>query len=169
MQLITLQPGQNRISDALPGRDGVITEAWRSGANGSGYYMFLVTINNKAVGVKAGSAFQDVIRDNPHDISDAIESVRFARGSLDGRNPLLLITATRNIDADEGLGDPATVYYDVYQLVSNGEAGTTGIYFAPVSEMASENKFCNSDLAMTKKFGFPLPDPYEGRNQDDGC
>jgi hypothetical protein len=168
IELIPLKPGANSQENLLPGRDGAIVQGWRP--NGPhGYNVYMTLLDGKVVGIKSHDHFLDTMRDYPHDGGDAISSVRFARAKMDGQSVTLIITATRNLEAGQKPIDAATVYYDIYQLVSNGEIGTTGDYFAPLSETPSEKKYCNSDLALTKKFGFPLPAPYEGRNQDDGC
>ena len=169
-KLLTLQPGVNEIPHLVSdGRDGVIIKTWRTNGNAHGYNLFLVMVEGKVVGVSTDHGFDDVIKDDPHTIEDAIRSIRFARGNVGSQKAVLLITATRDIKPDASPADPATVVFDIYQLAANGNLGTTGDFFERISESHSDKKYCNSDLALSQKFGFPLPDPYEGQNQVDGC
>jgi len=169
-QVIPLQEGVNEIPHLVPdGRNGKIIKTWRNNGNAYGYDLFLVTLEDKVVGVDTDNGFKDVIRDEPHTRQDAIKSVRFAWGKLGDEKLMLLITATRKIEPGYGLSDPGTVVFDVYRLVSNGPLGTTGDYFMRINEFSSEQKYCNSDMALNQNLGLPLPEPYEGRGQPDGC
>ena len=151
------------------GRDGKIIKAWRENGNAQAYNLFLVTADGKVVGVATDRGFADNIRDEPHTGKDAVESIRFAWGRVGGEKAFLLITATRIIAPDYGPGDPSQVIFDIYQLTGNGDLGKTGDFFMRIHEFNADKKYCNSDLALTKNLGLPLPQPFEGPNQDDGC
>ena len=169
IQVIPLKFGVNDISRlTLDGRDGQIIKAWRNDANGSGFAIYLVMVDGKSVGVGADK-FQDFVTDQPYTPEHTVKSVRFARGKVSGQPELLLITARRDFKPDATFADPAIVMFDIYHVMPNGAAGTTGDYFTPISEFPSKKKFCNSDLALAQDMGLPLPDPYEGLNKDDGC
>jgi hypothetical protein len=172
IQIIPLQRGINEIPHMTPdGRDGKIVMLRREDGDALGYYMFMVLIDGKDIGVATDSGFEDITRDQPHNISDAVKSVRFAWGNVAGEKQMLLITAKRRLRPQDAPPDPAQAAIDIYQLVSNGPIGTTGDYFTRISETVTDedHKYCNSDLVLNQKLGLPLPFPFQGPNQHDGC
>src|SRR5262245_18322921 len=97
IELIPLHPGVNQIPDLLRGRDGVIVEGWRNTCNAPGYDVYMTLLGDKTGGISDKAKFRDVINDSPHTFEDAVKSVRFARGKLDGHSVTLMITATPNL------------------------------------------------------------------------
>jgi hypothetical protein len=170
LQVISLQDGITDVPHLAPdGRDGEILKTWRTNGDARGYDLFLVMLDKKVIGVATDNGFQDTVTDAPRTHLDAVKSVRFAWGKVAGEKHALLITATRTIESGYGPTDPATTVFDIYQIMPNGPLGTTGDYFARISEFSSKQKYCNSDIALSQNLGLPLPDPYEGRGLPDGC
>ena len=167
---IHLHPGINKIVKFTPdGRGAIIVRAWRENGDAHGYNLFLVMIDNAVVGVYTEKQFEDVVRDDPHTFEDVVRSVRFARGKISGVQTTFLITATRTTSFPISLATPGYVVFDFYQLVHAPQLGTTEDFFRLVSQFSSKKKYCNSDLALFKEIGLPLPATYEGLNKIDGC
>lgn len=178
---IKLAAGVNRIPKFAPdGRDGLIVLGWRDNGNAHGYDLHVVMLPTKpgasdwnVVGIfpKGFDApIEDTIRDDPHLGEDVVSAVRFARGTLDGKPATLLVTATRELDADVGIPGPSLTSFDVYRLTrSDGGIGSTADFFERVSHVRSTTKFCNAQMALFNRFGLALPASYAGPKTADGC
>ena len=169
LAVIPLQQGVNTVERfSSDGRQAIIAKGWRDNGNAHGYNFFLVlmptavgradwNVVDKVVPDKWHSS--DFIRDDPHMDEDFISSVRFARGKVNGVAATLLITATRQILPDKGIPEPSIVVFEVYRLEANveGDVGTTRDFFKRVLNWKSDKKYSNSDLALQKELGLPLP------------
>ena len=133
---IRLTAGPNRVEHfATDGRPAIITLGWRDNGNAHGYDLYLVLMRPKGssvwnvVGFETDDAFVDTFRDDPHTGDDFVSAVRFASGSLDGKQAELMLVATREI-GEEGIPAPSPVSYEVYQLIENdqGVGGTTDLF-----------------------------------------
>jgi hypothetical protein len=181
LSVIPIRDGMNQIDDlAGDGRRGTIIEAWRDNGNAHGYSVFLIALESQpgrgdwnvvAVQRKPNERERDVVTDDPHTVEDAVSSVRFARGLVGGKPATLLIIGTRELAPSFNLGDPGPVDIEFYRLVQNENVlfGLPPDYFDFVETIRSATPYCNSDLALSKEIGLPLPEPYTGPNRDDGC
>src|SRR4051812_30751716 len=180
IQVLQLHRGMNVVHGFMPdGHDGAILQAWRDNGNAHGYTKFVVMVpanmsDGKSwniVGFDTGvNGLEDSINDVPHTGEDNVRSVRFARGTIDGTAASLLLIA----DRDLGQGsyyDPAPTRISIYKLAeaSREGAGTTPFVFRLVRATHSKTLFCNSDLALNKELGVPLPEHYGAPNKIDGC
>ena len=60
--------------------------------------------------------------------------------------------------------------YEIYSLQRTTETvGETADVFKRVLVRRSAKQYCNSDLALAKEFGLPLPNDYQGQSTTDGC
>jgi hypothetical protein len=179
LSVIPIQSGVNQIDDfAGDGRRAMIVEGWRDNGNAHGGDLFLVMLQSPSdhgnwnvvtVQRKPDELEREVVYDSPHTFEDAVSSVRFARGLVDGKPATLLIVATRDLAKAASLTDPAPVDIEFYRLVRNDLPGWPPDYFDLIETIRSAGPYCNSDLALTKEIGLPLPEPYAGPNQADGC
>jgi hypothetical protein len=182
IQVIPMHPGVNIIPKFVPdGRDAEILQAWRDNGNAHGYTTFVVMIPQKAkyesawniVGVADSGpqwSFKDAVYDTPHTGEDYVRSVRFARGLVDGKAASLLIIAERDPPNVQPIPDPAPTKISIYKMIASDEGvGTTPYYFTLVRETTSKALYCNSELALNKELGLPLPADYDGPNRTNGC
>jgi hypothetical protein len=166
LAVIPLQLGVNTVERfASDGRPAIIAKGWRENGNAHSYNYFLVLMptavgkadwNVVAKFVPDNWHSSDFIRDAPHADEDYVSSVRFARGKIDGVAATLLITATRQIGV-KPIPQPAIVVFEVYRLEANHEIGTTLDIFKRVLKWESDKKYSNSDLALQKELGLPVP------------
>jgi len=183
LSVIHLSAGANHIEHfAADGRPAIITLGWRDNGNAHGYDLFLVLMpaSDKSdwnvVGLQTDDAFDaeaelfaDTVNDAPHMGDDFVRAIRFVRGKLDGRPATLLLTATRDF-GDPGISSPSLVTYGIYELVPRKDpVGTTADFFQQIQTYRSLMKFCNAELALSKRFDIPLRTEYEGPNTIDGC
>ncbi|HTO83982.1 MAG TPA: hypothetical protein VMQ73_17215 [Methylomirabilota bacterium] len=171
----------NEIDDfAGDGRPAIIVGGWRDNGNAHGGDLFLVMLQSPSgrgkwnvvtVQRKPDELEREVVYDSPHTVEDAVSSVRFAHGLVDGKPATLLIVATRDLGNATSSIDPVPVDIEFYRLVrrEDGLFGWPPDYFDLVETVRSATPYCNSDLALSKEIGLPLPEPYAGPNRDDGC
>jgi hypothetical protein len=165
LAVIPLHLGVNTVERfASDDRPAIIAMGWRENWNAHSYNFFLVLMPS-AIGkadwnvvdiVPDDTHMRDFIRDYPHTEDDFVSSVRFARGKVNGVAATLLITATRQIKGMP-IPDPAIVVFEVYRLEANSEIGTTRDIFKRVLKWQSDKKYSNSDLALQKELGLPVP------------
>jgi hypothetical protein len=94
----------------------------------------------------------------------------FTRGSLDGERATLLIAETRAVPDSGSLADRSAVTNEIYSLQRATEpVGETADVFKRVLVRLSAKQYCNSDMALSKEFGLPLPNDYRGPSTADGC
>jgi len=179
LSVIPIRDGMNQIGDfSGDGRRTMIIEGWRDNGNAHGYHVFLVMLESEpgrgdwnvvTVQRKPTEHERDIVNDDPHTAEDAVCSVRFARGLVHEKPATLLIIATRQLAPSVSLADPAPVDIEFYRLVQNDLPGWPPDHFDLLETIRPRTPYCNSDLALTKEIGLPLPDPYVGPNRDDGC
>jgi len=185
LTVIPLKSGLNYIDDfATDGRRGLIVVGWRDNGDAWGYHVYLVMLKLAAETdawevVTAGTGQQpggdgvpqvDIIRDTPHTVEDAIASVRFAHGRVDGQPATLLIIARREVLTAPSVGSATPVAFDIFRLIPNGgDVGRPSHYFARIDTLRTAKRYCNADLALNKELHLPLPQPYVGPNLEDGC
>jgi hypothetical protein len=173
---IPLQTGGNRVPQfSSDGRDANIMLAWHADNRRNGYDIFLVTMPNRhgnwrTVGLldDASSSHSATITDDPNRGDDALRSVRFARGKIDGQNATLLLVTTR---LNKGEATPSEATYEVYRLVQIEDRDV----FERVSRRMLPGSYCNADMALSIASGLSLRSSYRGpRDADnnftaDGC
>jgi hypothetical protein len=120
------------------------------------------------VGFDNDRDFVDAFADAPHLGEDFVRAVRFATGTLDGKAATLALIATRDI-TDAGIPAPSLVTYEIYRLTENHGGPGTADQFRLIDTSRSGTTFCNAELALSKRFGIPLPADYSGPNLTDGC
>jgi hypothetical protein len=159
--------GLTSISNAEgDGRDAQVFTAWRDNGNAWGYHVYIVTMPERSSNGVARTPWNVVgidgeptIRDSPHTGEDAIISVRFARGTLDGKSATLLITAERR--GWTTVPDPAVTLIRVYTLRNSHDrgdfVGTTPDAFEPVISFTTTQLYVDADSALKAELGLPLP------------
>jgi hypothetical protein len=176
---LLLQHGVTFIPNfAGDGRKGVITLGWRDNGNALGFDQFTVMMPTRRhrqdwsiVGLQRDdqtAVFENFIRDDPHTGDDAVTSIRFVRGSFQGRSSILLVVADRHWEST--IREPATTTIEVYALKrSNGDVGETNDYYARIASETAGTRYCNADMALHVELGFPLPVYYQGGDAPNGC
>lgn len=159
---LPLEKGVNRIAPATASGGVVdIVLDWRDEGDGRGHDVFTVTEPGAPDPAKAFT-----IADDLHDGDDALTSVRFARGDVDGQPAILLLTANRALPAAKVV--PTATVFAVYRLVP-GEPGLgSPPEFQLLERRALEDRFCNADRALTAASGLPLRRSYRGPRDADG-
>jgi hypothetical protein len=181
LKVLPLVSGVNKIHNFTPnGRDGLIIEGWRDNGNAHGYNVFVVMVPTPAkngsrwdiVGVRSGTKFEDRLSDDPHTVEDYVRSIRFAKGKINGTEATLLITAERQFSNGDNYLSPMNVTISIYKLIPRPHdelIGATTFIFDRIMEKRTEERYCNSDLALAHVLKLPLPEPYSGPNKNDGC
>jgi hypothetical protein len=83
---------------------------------------------------------------------------------------MLLVTSTRAFPDSGSLPDPSIVTFEIYRLQrAANPTGETHDVFKRLSAWHSVNRYCNSEMALSKELGFPLPGSYKGPRTPDGC
>jgi hypothetical protein len=179
VQVVPLHWGLNNVKSFMPdGRDVTVLRVWRDNGNAHGYTKFVAMFQGKQkewsiVGIMSDArlGMADSIEDVPHTGEDNVASVRFARAQVDGTKASLLIVAQRNLSGGRSYYDPSPTTISFYQLLDAQQdgPGTTPFAFRPIQTVHPKTLYCNSDLALTKEVGVPLPETYGGPNTLDGC
>jgi hypothetical protein len=166
LQPIEIKEGLTRIANAEgDGRDAQVFCAWRDNGNAWGFHVYMVTMPRKFEG-GAGTDWWIVgmerdpngapafnITDTPHTGEDAITTVRFARGQLDGKPSTLLITAERQWK--NSVPDPAVAAIRVYVLKNNEDEGpgTTPDAFEPALSFTTTATYSDANAALKAELG----------------
>jgi hypothetical protein len=152
---------------------------WRENGNAHGYDIALVLLPDgerdqwSVVRIEAALGDQngagaDVITDSPHTGEDMVKAFRLARGKVGRKAATLLLVATRD-QGNAPIADPSQVTFYAYHLEHGPEVGTTPDHFSLILRDRSAGTFCNADMALSQRFGVPLPASYEGAQTPDGC
>jgi hypothetical protein len=159
---IPLDRGVNRIEAAAPGGRAIdVVLDWHDDGDGRGHDVFTVTEPGAPDPAKAFTIVDDL-----HDGDDALTSVRFARGDVDGQPAILLLTANRALPAAKVV--PTATVFAVYRLVP-GEPGLgSPPEFQLLERRALEDRFCNADRALSAASGLPLRQSYRGPRDAEG-
>ena len=182
---LRLVHGVNRFSDFDgKGHPAQIISAWRENMNAHGYNIYsilmprpdrqtdwnLVTFETHDDDLKGGSEL-DALYEKPYNDEQVIASVRFVKAQWKGTPATLAITARRDLSHTESFIDAVPVEFEIFTLAVNKEGvpGWPFYYFDRVEHFISDNRYCNSDLALSKELRLPLPKDYAGPNKDDGC
>jgi hypothetical protein len=175
LQVIGLHLGENRIAHfSNDGRPARIVMAWRGNGNAHGYNIFLVVMPggetqsdwNVVDTDDPHGKTEDFVTDSPFDGELYLHSIRFARGRLDGKPETLLLSARRDIK--DTFADRSAVIYDIYKLVHDDNGFGTHDYFLLVETLRPQERYCSSELAISRQFSIPLPKDFPV-NQKDGC
>ena len=176
---LSLHDGVNTVAGFLPdGSAATIVQAWRANGNAHGHHDWLV-LAPSAEGHAAAEVtlvdprskmLGDVIGDAPFDGERVLGSVRFARGTVDGRPASLLLDAELNEAPSGILADHATVTVRIFRLeATDGAPGDAPLEFRPISSVTTTKRYCNAELALSQVLSVPLPADYGGPNRVDGC
>jgi hypothetical protein len=177
LRAIPLHSGLNSIPNlAGDGRTGTIIDAWRDNGNAHGYSVFMVLLPStegdhqlQVVGIDNTKGVAEFMRDDPHTGEDALASVVFARGRLDGKPVTLLIEATRDFPKT-AIPDPSRTTIAVYSLRRfGGGVGSTPDDFELVFKLRTTRTFCHSEMALHQELGLPLSREYGGSAKPSGC
>ena len=177
VEVIPLHGGLNSIPNlAGDGRIGTIIDAWRDNGNAHGYSVFMVLLPStegshepQVVAIDNGNGVAEFARDDPHTGEDALSSVFFARGRLDGKPTTLLIEATRDFPKT-AIPDPSRATITVYALRRfDGSVGSTPDDFEAVFKLRTTRAFCHSEMALHQELGLPLSANYGGSTKPSGC
>jgi hypothetical protein len=170
LKQIEIHPGLTRIRDAEgDGRDAQVFNAWRDNGNAWGFNVYIVTMPRRAedgrgpdwqvvgIGIEPKGGLAAEATDRPHTGEDALTSVRFARGRLDGKAATLLVIASR--DPKGAVPDPAETTIRILAL-KNAEdqgAGTTPDVFETALTFTTTATYSSTDEALLRELGLPLP------------
>lgn len=164
LRIIPLRQGMNEIASFTPdGHPGRITMAWRDNGNAHGYFLYLVVAAVAADDWHVVSTILDagrvvdVLRDDPHAFEDAVTSLRFLHGKLDGVDATLLVRAQRLWK--DSIPAPAPVRFEAFRLEGDpgGDAGRTEYQFRKVMTWISAKRFCNADRALAEELSLSIP------------
>ncbi|WP_148293554.1 hypothetical protein [Azospirillum sp. B4] len=182
---IPLTSGVNELKRFSPdGRSAIIIRAWRDNGNAWGHstYMVMMKPSEMGSGLRGGwnlvsveaetpPGVAEIVRDSPHTGEDALRSVVFAHGRVDGKPQTLLLIATRTMK--DAVTDPAPTTIAVYQLVTNAQdddpVGDTIDAFHRIRSWQTKKPYCSSDTALAMELGIPRPSESEAPNGPDGC
>ncbi len=179
LQPIALHDGVNTVPGFLPsGTTAIIIQAWRATGNAHGHHDWLV-LGSTAEGHAAvevtlvnptSKQLDDVIGDAPFDGERVLATVRFARGTAEGR-PVSLLLQAKLDDPPSGIpADHATATVRVFRLeATDGAPGESPLEFRPISSVTTAKRYCNAELALSQVLAVPLPANYGGPNKVDGC
>ncbi len=179
LQPIILHDGVNTVPNFLPNHAvATIVQAWRENGNAHGHHDWMVlgpaTEGHGAVEVTlvdpASKQLDDVIGDAPFDGERVFGTVRFARGTVDGKPASLLLRAALD-DLPSGIpADHASATVQIFRLEgTNGDPGDSPLEFRRVSSVTTAKRYCNAELALSQVLAVPLPADYGGPNKIDGC
>ena len=159
---IPLEKGVNRIAPAtVAGGVVEIVLGWRDDGDGRGHDAFTVKAPGQSDPSKAVT-----IADDLHDGDDALSSVRFAHGDVDGQPAVLLLTATRALPATKSV--PTATVFAIYRLVP-GEPGVgPPAGFELLERRTLAGRFCNADRALSEATALPLRRSYRGPRDAEG-
>ncbi|MDE1145564.1 MAG: hypothetical protein PW843_02945 [Azospirillaceae bacterium] len=183
---IALHLGVNHIRDfSADGRAAVIVQAWRDNGNAWGHNTFMVMMVPKGDGADPARGewnlvateaekppgVAEIVRDSPHTGEDALRSVMFAHGNINGQAQTLMLIATRTMQ--DSVPDPAPTTIDVYQLVSNrtdaeDAVGDTADAFHRIRSWKTRIPYCSSDAALATELRIPRQNG-EAPDTDNGC
>ena len=176
---LSLHDGVNTVPGFLPdGSAATIVQAWRANGNAHGHHDWLVLAPSAEGHGAAEVTLVDprskmlsyVIGYSPFDGERVLGSVRFARGTVDGRPASLLLDAELNDARNGALADHATATVRIFRLeATDGAPGESPLEFRPLSSVTTTKRYCNAELAMSQGLSVPLPADYGGPNRVDGC
>ena len=174
LEMFALRPGVNRIADfAADGRAGLIVTGWRDNGNAHGFNVFMVLVP-AALGTGGYDVvtFADAhdatsIADDPHTDEDYVRSVRFGRGTLNGRRETLAFVATRRIAGP--YPDPARTLIQVLALRTRDEPIGPLMFFAEQARFETGRRYCNAEVALRVELGVPARPEAIGFDTPDGC
>jgi hypothetical protein len=183
--VLVLHHGVNAVRNFdFEGHDAQIVYAWRENFNAHGYGVYsvlmlrpetkddwtLVTFDSHRSGTSGGEQ-HDTLIDSPFDDEQNVASVRFLKGEWHGKRTAMVVTAERDLSKVKSYSDPSPVEFSIYTLAANKgeEVGWPFYYFSLAEHFASDRPYCNSDLALSRAFGLPLPGDYGGLKNADGC
>jgi hypothetical protein len=162
---LRLHAGTNPIPNiAGDGKAGSITLNWRENGNAWGYDIFTVAAGGSVATVEDE---KDRFTDQPHTGEDVITSVRFARGSYQGKQTTYALVAERHIVTS--VPDPAKTTIKIYALVRNDGPLGTPYNFEKINEYYTTRQYCNAEMALKTELGLPLPRSYQGLATIDSC
>jgi hypothetical protein len=179
---IPLQSGVNTLDKfAVDGWPAIIARAWRDNGNAWGHTTYMVMMepadgsrhgwNLVSVEAETPPGVAEIVRNSPHTGEDALRSVVFAHGTVDGRPQTLLLIATRKMG--ESVPDPATTTIAIYQLVANAQdddpVGTTPDTFRRIRNWQTKKPYCSSDAALATELHIPRPADSEAPETPNGC
>ncbi len=180
---LPLVHGVNRIPNFDgKGHQADIVWAWRENMNAHGYGIYsvlmpqpnsaddwaLVTFESRSGGQQNS---EEALRDQPFDDEQSVASVRFVKARWRGKAETLAISAQRDLSNAVSYIDAAPVDFTIYRLTANAE-GTIGwpfYYFDQIDRFRSDERYCNSDWALTAVLALPLPKNYRGPRTPTGC
>ncbi|MCW2266100.1 hypothetical protein M2305_002047 [Gluconobacter cerinus] len=176
LSLLPLHDGLNTFESPLGPFS--IFQAWRDNGNAWGYHMYVLTTvidkRTSVIGIEGSSetpdrSFEDHLRDSPHTGEDALTTIQFAHGELNGKPATLLFEAIRNPKDGPVTSRGPTIVY-IYSLVaSDGAPGWTPLYFRFFKKIAVPGTFCSSDIALKVATGLPLSADAGPPSSPDGC
>lgn len=176
LHVIELRMGDNHLARFAPdGRPAHIVKAWRGNGNAHSYIIYLVAMPGgedatdwNVVDIESPKELpRDVVVEEPYDGEQYLHSIRFAHGLIDGKPETLLLSARRDIK--DTFGDRVNVTYEVYKLVHDADSVGTRDSFDLVETWRSADRYCNSELAMSRQFGIPLGNDAPLSDSKDGC
>ena len=179
--VIPLHAGVNTIERFAPdGRSATIVQAWRDNGNAHGHAVYLVVMAHRGCGYgdtacvvaidDGHGPLQDTAEASPFDGERVLETVRFARATVNGAPATVMIRADLGEAKSGVLADHAPAAVSVYVLQSPGvDVGTTPDVFKLAFKVKAVGAFCNADMALHQTLGLPLPADYAGGKGPGGC
>ncbi|MEC4589409.1 hypothetical protein VPG91_00265 [Nitrospirillum amazonense] len=179
---IALEYGVNTLDNFAPdGRTAIVIRAWRDNGNAWGHATYMVMMkpaggdrhgwNLVSVEAETPPGVAEIVRDSPHTGEDALRSVVFAHGTVEGKPQTLLLIATRKMG--DSVPDPAPTTIAVYQLTANAQdddpVGTTPDTFRRIRSWQTKKPYCSSDAALATELYIPRPADSEAPETADGC
>lgn len=176
---IPLHQGVNIVPHFMPdGSSATIVQAWRGNGNAHGYSDWLV-LAPSSEGNRAGvvtlvdprrTVPNDLIRDEPFDGERVIETIRFARGRVNGARASLMLDARLDATPSGIFAERAPAMVRIFQLVAtDGTPGETPYEFRLISSIHTTKHYCNAELALAQTLRIPLGARFAGPNRVDGC
>lgn len=175
---IVVHDGVNAVSRLTSdGREGLIVRGVRQYLTADGtHHVFLVLTRRKAEprgwdvvpagdGPSAGPDDQESLADTPHTGEDQVASLRFTRARVDGEPATLLIQAHRSMEGP--IPAPSHVQIRLYRLAPDAEA--SGDRFVLLDTLTPSACYGNTDLALYREIGLPLPSGYQGPKSSGPC
>ena len=136
-----------------------ITPLWRENGNAWGYTLYAVSTPDTGQPSRTtlvdtqdadhNGRLLDMLQDIPHTGEDAIQTIHFASGRVNGKPGLLLFVSTRDIGTHP-VPQMSPAHIRVYQLTEgDGEPGSTPFYFALRTTIQSPVTTCHADIALS--------------------
>lgn len=146
--------------------DVTVSPLWRENGNAWAYHVYVISAPDENQPDRTTlvdtedpdhpGQLIDTLRDIPHTDEDAVQTIHFASGRVNGQPSFLLFIASREMGSYP-VPQPGPAKIRVYELTcSDGEPGSTPFYFALRTTLQSPVTTCHADIALSAATKIPF-------------